>query len=154
VERQLEETLEAAVADEALAVVLRQGRLSEPSRFVGFGEAPDSVTGPGLHASDKSAPAGKAEPKTKAAPPRAEAARQREADRRAAREALDEIEATVEKARARVVAADERLGRASKLMREAEAEKVASTAGLSRARELLGPARRRLKKLGDGSAGG
>jgi exonuclease VII small subunit len=144
VERQLEEILEAAVADEALGAALREGRLTEPFRFVGFGEVSDSVSGP----------AGKTEPKTKtaAAPTKAaakaEARRRTEANRRTAREALDEIEASVEKARARLEAANERLERASKLMKEAEAEKAASTEDLRRAREGLGPARRRLTKLG------
>ena len=37
VQRQLEETLEAAVADEDSAVALRAGRLSNPLAFIGFG---------------------------------------------------------------------------------------------------------------------
>jgi len=162
VERQLEETLEAAVADPVLADALGQGRLTEPLRFVGFGESP----GPGRHSDDhggdgpapvigstkKAGAARKGESAKQAATARrVEAAREAEADRRAAREALealDEIEAKVEKAQARRVAAAERLERASKLMKEAEAEEAASTEALRQARQGLGPARRRLKKLG------
>lgn len=39
-QRQLQETLEAAVADPATAALLRHGTLSAPQRFVGFGPSP------------------------------------------------------------------------------------------------------------------
>ena len=39
VQRQLEETLEAAVADDESAAMLRTGRLSSPMMFIGFGGA-------------------------------------------------------------------------------------------------------------------
>jgi hypothetical protein len=169
VERQLEETLEAAVADETLGAVLGRGQLSEPLRFVGFGEA--AVFGSGAEAEgaeSKAGPAGKAEPKAKAGKTKAgqakarkakddgrrqaeaEARREAEAEGRAAQEALAAVEASVEKARVRAEAAEERLGRASKLMEEAEAEKAAAAAALRAARQGLGPARRRLKKFGGG----
>ncbi len=44
VQRQLEETLEAAVADDESAAMLRTGRLSSPMMFIGFGGA--DQTGP------------------------------------------------------------------------------------------------------------
>jgi hypothetical protein len=163
VERQLAETLEATVADEAMAVVLKEGRLSEPFRFVGFGDGPSVDSEPSRSPPGrKTGPAGKATAATRAgkvtaeavaeakATAEAEAARQEETERRAAREAVDEREAAVEKAQARLAAADERLARASKLMGEAEAEKTAANEGLRAARQNLGPARRRLKRLGEG----
>src|SRR5580658_359566 len=109
VERQLEEILEAAVADRTLAVALREGRLTEPFRFVGFGEVSESDAGSKTEAAPagKAAAAGKATSKKTAGAARGEAAREAEAERRAAREALAEIEESVEKARARREAADE-----------------------------------------------
>lgn len=142
VARQLEETLEAAVADETLAGALREGQLTEPFRFVGFGQSSGSGGGP----TATKAAVGKGRSKKGVGAITADRAREAEAEKRAAREAVAEKEASVEKARARVAAADERLERASKLMGEAEAEKEAAEEALRRARESLGPARRRPRK--------
>lgn len=47
VQRHLEETLEAAMADPESAAMLKSGTLSSPLSFIGFGEESDDRAAPG-----------------------------------------------------------------------------------------------------------
>lgn len=138
VQRQLEETLEAAVADEAMAAALRSGRLSEPLRFVGFGgpaDTPAPVSGAAL-----SAPA-LAQEKRRQARLRSHAALED------ARRAWRSAEAQVQTARQRGDAADERHRAALREERSAERERRAATAALDRAQQNLVEAKRKVDML-------
>ena len=134
VERQLEETLEAAVADEAMAAVLRQGRLSEPLRFVGFGESSETTDGTGR------SPDG-AEHSDRAR--RADAAAHEAAHRglRASEEALQE-------ALHRHETATERRRAASTALAGAGAKEASTADALRQARHDVAQAKRDLKKAG------
>jgi hypothetical protein len=133
VQRQLEETLEAAVADESMAAVLRSGLVSEPLRFVGFGGATGARAAAGTH--DVSA---------------AQAERTRQARRRAeaqletARRAWQTAGERQRSARERRDAAEERHRAAWKEERAAERERRAATVALERAEEHVVEAKRKM----------
>jgi hypothetical protein len=135
VQRQLEETLEAAVADETLATVLRSGLMSGPLRFVGFGGPPDAPRSAGT--ARLSVAAVRAE-KTRRARERSEAARE------AARRAWQSAEEKVRTASRHRDEADERHRSAVKEERAAERQRRAATVALERAQQQLVEARRKL----------
>jgi len=128
VRRQLEETLEAAVADEGSGAALRRGHLSEPLRFVGFG--------PTSGATQK---AGTREKNLR----RREAEAEAEAARAAARREERALEASVGEAEERHRDAVDRYRRAVEELGAAEEEKTASRAALTERRRALARARRR-----------
>jgi hypothetical protein len=164
VRRQLEETLEAAVADEGSGAALRQGQLVEPLRFVGFGPSaapdggttvtpasrkatPKKATGrggerrrrggdadPGPNATATAEATSKAEAKAKAKAKAAEAE---------ARRAERDLEASVGEAEARHRRAADRYRRAVDELEAAGVEKAAAGAALTERRRALTRARRR-----------
>ena len=154
VQRQLEETLEAAVADENTATVLRSGILSAPVRFVGFG---GHIGGPHpARTAGRSAVTAQGERAR-------QALRRSEAARDAARRAWQSAEEKVRTARQRRDAAEERHRVARNEERSAERERGAATVALERAEEQLVEAARRMdtvqsahdrRRPGDGDGNG
>jgi hypothetical protein len=136
--RQLEETLEAAVADEGSAAALRGGRLSEPLRFVGFG--PSSTPDPGAAGTAGTKTAKDKSPRRhKDTEPSQAAAR----EAREAREARRVLQAAVAAAEAHRDAAGERYRRAVAELGAAEDDRAAAGAALREARRALARATRR-----------
>jgi hypothetical protein len=147
VERQLEETLEAAVADDTMAAALLAGQLSEPLRFVGFGgstQAPApraraTVTAAATGVVATGAPAASAA-QVERARRRADAARQ------SARDALLAAQATAEAAQKRLESAVARHRSAEKEQGAADRERKAATGALERAQRELVEAKRTMDK--------
>jgi hypothetical protein len=147
VARQLEETLEAAVADEATAERLAHGQVHEAVRFVGFGGSSLSTTGrrPPPPTSDRGRRASGPAPDEEGA---ASARRQAEAARQAALQVLDQANEKVEAARQRRDESAERVRAATRDLRGAERASKEATEALVSAREELAGARRALKEAG------
>jgi hypothetical protein len=135
VQRKLEDTLEAAVADEGMAAVLRSGLVTEPLRFVGFGGSTDAP------ASARSGPPSAADARAERT---RQARRRSQAARDAARSMWQSAEEKVRTARERRDAADERHREAQKEERAAAREHSAATAALERAQQQLVAAERKL----------
>lgn len=140
VQRQLEETLEAAVADETMGAVLRSGLVSEPLRFVGFGASTAAPASGGADTGGRSVAAAREE-RTRQAQRRSEAARD------AARRAWQSAEEKVRTARQRREAADERHRSALKEERRAERERRSATVALEKAQEQLVEAKQKMDAL-------
>ncbi len=146
--RQLEETLEAAVAEEAAATALLAGRLHAPMRFVGFAgsSATTAEAGPGSPTGEAGTGAGRA-----GASRRAISEAQRALDRAdhalaQARRGAAEAEEAAEEAKRRHDTAAARLRTAAAEMRRTERDTAASKTALDTARRSLGAARRRLRQ--------
>jgi hypothetical protein len=147
VQRQLEETLEAAVADGQSATVLRAGRLSGPLTFIGFGESNDVArNGP------RPSPAGKLK---KASGHNDGSDARREAAKRAvtqaaealssARRATQMAKESLDSARRRDKDASARFHAATNELRDADREKAEANKELETAIRAASEAEQRLK---------
>ncbi|HTZ08128.1 MAG TPA: hypothetical protein VMB72_03590 [Acidimicrobiales bacterium] len=140
--RQVEETLEAAVADEAVAAAVRRGRLVEARRHVGFGDV--AVPAPGA-APRPARPRGRA-PDGGPAPtaPRARAA----AGEARARAELARRTAALEEARTRHAEAEAQRRTAARALQDAERRCERAARELTRAEGLVQRARDTLDRSG------
>jgi hypothetical protein len=150
-QRQLEETLEAAVADESAASALRAGRLTDAMAHVGFGEvAALERTG---------RPSGRARPQPESKPPSHPSSndeRRSEASRRAlaraddmlvrARATLERSDSVLDEARERHQAASAARREAAKALQDAEREVKAASAELARSQQRRQRADEAVKK--------
>jgi hypothetical protein len=145
VRRQVQQSLEAAVADEASATALLAGRLSDPLLFVGFGDGSSTTRG-----DDR--PRFPSRPRARSRPPRepvrneAAARALADADRVLAR-AQAELESAVSslaEARYDDDAASAHLDRARTALHEAEDGRARSRKALQRARQAITAARRQV----------
>ncbi len=148
VRRDLQQSLEAAVADKASATALLTGRLSAPLLFVGFGDLPPTTEGAGGLPSGPNA-------RTRARPPRRESASgpgkkaqraRADADRLLgrARAELESATTTVAEAQRADDSASAQVERSRAEVREAEAARTRSREALQHARQALGAARRQV----------
>jgi hypothetical protein len=150
VQRLLEETLEAAVMDTESAASLRQGRLSAPLHFIGFGGVPSTESGTRLN------PTRQQGVMTKKPSSQSEVGGEK---RRAAERALADAESSVSNAQKMVEwasasmneayqrhdAASARHRAAVKDLRDAERDRARTGEALHGAREAHADAERRLK---------
>jgi hypothetical protein len=167
VQRQLEETLEAAVADDQSAAVLRAGRLSGPLTFIGFGESNDSArNGPRSPRAGKSKTASSRndgsdatrEVVERAVTQAAEALSSAERARQMAKESVDNARRRDKEASARFHAATNELRDADREKAEANKELAVAIRAASEAEQRLKEAERehrsRQAKLGSVSKRG
>ncbi len=163
---QLQQSLEAAVADEASATALLAGRLSASLLFVGFGDGPSTT---GSHDGPRATSGARARsrrPRKESAPVRDEEAERARADADRllthAQAELASAAALVEEARRDDDAASAHLQRTRTVLHEAEDRRARSREALQRARQALTAARRqvadaerarRARQAGSGSAG-
>jgi hypothetical protein len=138
VRRQVEETLEAAVADEQSAAVLRAGCLSDPLVFIGFGAAAETTP----HPSDSSPRARPTSASSRGTDP-AERRRASEQAARGAAESLLSAQRAAESAQVLVRDARRRHHEASARHRQATTELRAAERDMGRAEQELAGALRR-----------
>ncbi|GAA3394569.1 hypothetical protein [Cryptosporangium minutisporangium] len=151
----LEATLNAAVADAAVAERVLSGRLARGEAYVGFGPLPDDAPLPAERTSSDEAPEGDDRPDTREARRRAAAARsesavadravvaarcERDAVRRSrdvARHARDEAAAVLAEAERRLADAERELSGADRTLQRAEHQRQQSIARLDAAEQAL-----------------
>ena len=148
--RQLQQTLEAAVADEGSATELLAGRLSAPLLFVGFGDAPPATKGDSGPRTAAGPRAGSRGPRHKSEPTRdgeaeeALAAADRMLER--ARAEMESATASLTEAQADDDATVAHLQRTRTELRAAERRRTRSREELQRARQALSAARKQVSE--------
>jgi hypothetical protein len=149
-QRQLEATLDAAVADESAAAELRSGRLTEPLRHVGFGDVaslqrgarerwvegpPSTATGSGVRRAQGPSRGGDR-------PSARTLAEQALAD---ARRTLESSDAVLDEARRKLDTASARRREAAEELREADRHLAQASASVQMAEESAARARGKVK---------
>ncbi len=150
-QRQLEATLDAAVADESAAAELRSGRLTEPLRHVGFGDVaslqrgtrerwvespPSTATSSGVRRAQGPSRGGRKRPSARTL------AEQALAD---ARKTLESSDTSLDEARRKLDTASARRREAAEELREAERHMAQASAAVQAAEESAARARRKVK---------
>jgi len=147
VQRQLEETLEAAVADDDSAAMLRAGRLSNPLAFIGFGGGSTSTQLPAAkwrgERSKMTSSQDNADEKRQAAE---QALTQAAESLSAAQRTMGSAKASVEEARRRHNEATARHRAATKELRDADGAREIANQGLESALRTRADAERHVRE--------